>query len=60
MHQKIYEFLRIPNMCLFFSQAFILYSSFVIFRYIKVAKDIWEPCCQLVEKLAADFPSLCL
>jgi len=33
-------------------------GNFVIFHKIKVAKHIWDPCCHLWQKLAADLPSL--
>jgi hypothetical protein len=45
---------------LIFSQALVVaefvFSHFVIFRYKKVAKYIWEPCCQLAAETGKWFP----
>ncbi len=30
----------------------------MIFRYVKAAKHIWDPCCHLAQKLTADLSSL--
>jgi hypothetical protein len=33
-----------------------VFSNFVIFHYIKVAKHIWYPCCHLVAETDNGFP----
>jgi hypothetical protein len=46
-------------MCAYFFSSLIgcwFFSNFVIFRSIKVAKHIWEPCCHLAAETGSYFP----